>query len=310
MKIVHSLAIPLVAGSLTIAFCACNDKLDRKQSPAAKAAAEKETDRKLKVASFDYAFLSSADTIGAAAQFQTPPAAITAGTNKDWDKKIIRTASLSVEVKNYKAFNDMLRPLIKQDGGYIAQEEQVQDDYRIENNIVIKVPVDQFENAVQHLTATSGKITEKKITSEDVTGEYVDTKSDVVSKKKVRDRYLELLKLAKNIDEVLQVQQEINNIEAELEGAAGRIEYLGHASAFSTINLRFFQVINPAAAIETHPSFTTRVGNSFQSGMQWIGELLIVFITLWPLWLALAIVWFLVRKYKTSLAKNSKQLPS
>jgi hypothetical protein len=43
------------------------------------------------------------------------------------------------------------------------------------------------------------------------------------ARKKVRDRYIELLKQAKNMSEVLQVQNEINNTQVEVEGAAGRI---------------------------------------------------------------------------------------
>src|SRR5438477_10948695 len=56
-------------------------------------------------------------------------------TNPDWDKKIIKTASVNIEVKNYKSFNDLLHGSIKKYGGYIAEEEQNQTDYKIENTI-------------------------------------------------------------------------------------------------------------------------------------------------------------------------------
>ena len=53
----------------------------------------------------------------------------------DWDKKIIKTASLNLEVKDYNVFSASLREKIKGLGGYIAQEEQSQSDYKIENSI-------------------------------------------------------------------------------------------------------------------------------------------------------------------------------
>lgn len=45
------------------------------------------------------------------------------------------------------------------------------------------------------------------------------------AKMAVRDKYLQLLKQAKNIDETLQVQNEINGIQEDIEAANGRINY-------------------------------------------------------------------------------------
>ena len=53
----------------------------------------------------------------------------------DWDKKIIKTAALTLEVKDYKTFDHQLRGTIKQFGGYISQEEQNESAYKIENTL-------------------------------------------------------------------------------------------------------------------------------------------------------------------------------
>ena len=47
-----------------------------------------------------------------------------ANIKPDWDKKIIKTASLNAEVKDYNSYYSSLREKIKSVGGYIAQEEQ------------------------------------------------------------------------------------------------------------------------------------------------------------------------------------------
>lgn len=107
----------------------------------------------------------------------------------DWDKKIVKTASLNVEVKDYKNFSQQLSEKVKKYGGYISQEEQTQNDYQIQNSVVIKVPVDQFENAVNDLTKEVSKLNEKNISSEDVTTQLVDGKSRLEAKKQVRLRY-------------------------------------------------------------------------------------------------------------------------
>ena len=119
--------------------------------------------------------------------------------NPDWDKKIVKTADLNVEVKNFPSFTDRLHRAVKQSGGYIAQEQQTQSAYSIENTVSIKVPVDRFDDLLMQLPSDSDRLVEKKIGSEDVTMQLVDTKSRLETKKEVRERYLDLLKQARNM---------------------------------------------------------------------------------------------------------------
>ena len=201
-----------------------------------------------------------------------------------------------MEVKDYEKFSSTVRDITKRSGGYIAREDQHQSEYKLENVITIKVPVDRFDEAINLLAETNEKILERKIGSEDVTGEVVDTRSRMEAKKQVRERYLDLLKQAKNMNEILQVQTEINNIQVEIESAAGRVNYLTHSAALSTIELTYFQVINPSAIIKENPSFGTRMVNSLYDGAKWVGELLLLMLTFWPLFAVLGTVWFFVRK--------------
>ena len=214
----------------------------------------------------------------------------------DWDKKIIKNAFINIEVKDYKVFNTAIREKTRLLGGYIAMEEQGHSEYKIENVMTIKVPVDQFDNAVSEFTIGSEKLIEKKITSEDVTSQVVDTKSRLEAKKQIRIRYLDLLKLAKNMEEILNVQQEINGIQEDIESASGRLQYLGNASRYSTIHLTCFQVLDPSAKNINELRFGTKLWTSFRNGWHWVGEVLIGIITIWPLFVIGFICWIIYRR--------------
>ena len=220
--------------------------------------------------------------------------------NPDWDKKIIKTATLKLEVKDFKTYNADVHKTVKQFGGYIAQEEQNLTDEKSETVISIKVPVEQFETMMNQLPGADVKVLEKKITTEDVTGEVVDTKSRLEAKKQMRLKYLEFLKQSKNMEEVLQVQGEVNNIQEEIESAAGRVEFLSHQSAFSTINLTFFQPLAGYKPADETPSFLTRISNAFKTGGAWIAELFIGLISIWPLLLIISVLYFSWKKIKRS----------
>ncbi|HEY6062761.1 MAG TPA: DUF4349 domain-containing protein [Chitinophagaceae bacterium] len=225
--------------------------------------------------------------------------------NPDWDKKIIKNASLNLEVKDYKSFYASFREKVRSLGGYVAQEEQTQSDYKIENTLVIKVPVDQFDNALALLTSNVEKINERKISSQDVTAEFVDTKSRMEAKKQVRQRYMDLLKQAKNMDEILSVQSEINAIQEEIESAAGRIEYLGHSSSFSTINLTYYQVLNSSAKDNSKPSFGTKIIDAFKTGSGWIADLFIGLVSIWPLFLLAFVLIIVYKKIKPAKPRQA-----
>jgi len=225
--------------------------------------------------------------------------------DKNWDKKIIKTANLEIEISDFKKYYSELRDKVRNHGGYIAEEEQTRDDYKIQTRVSIKVPVDQFENALTVITDKVEKINERKISSQDVTTEYVDTRSRMESKKQVRQRYLDLLKQARNMEEILNVQSEINDIQEEIESATGRIEYLGHASTFSSINLVFFQVLNPQAKSDDNPSYGNKIIHAFKTGWNWVSDIIVGMISIWPFFIILAILVAYFKRMKWSRVKQA-----
>ena len=225
--------------------------------------------------------------------------------NPDWDKKIVKNASLTLEVKNFHSFNQELHKKIREVGGYIAQEDQNTSEYKMENTVTIKIPVAQFDETLLNLPSDSDKIVEKKIRSEDVTMEVVDTKSRMEAKRAVKERYLDLLKQAKNMDDIIKVQQEIDGVQEEIEGASGRVNYLGHAAAFSTINLSYYQVLDPAALNKPEPGFLHRLGEGIADGWNRVSDVLIALISLWPLWCLIGLSWAGYRRWKISGRKKT-----
>lgn len=226
----------------------------------------------------------------------------------DWDKKIVKTASLNAEVNDYKSFSQKLSEKIKRYGGYISQEEQSQSDYQIQNSVIIKIPVDQFDEAINDLTKDVSKLNDKHISSEDVTIQLADGKARLEAKKQVRLRYLELLKQAKNMEEILTVQKEINDIQEDIELVNVRINTLGHQSAMSTINLTYFQIIdaNAKADKEKQASFPDKVKEAFANGWYWIEELFVGLISIWPLLIAISLgIWLLRKKQMPKLNTKS-----
>lgn len=225
-------------------------------------------------------------------------------TYVDWDKKIIKTANLTLECTDYKAFNTDIHTRLKQYGAYVAQEQQEESDYKISNTISIKVPVAQFESLVNSLNGNGIKMITKNITSEDVTGEYVDTKSRLAAKEAVRAKYFDLLKQARTMDDILKMQDVINGIQEDIEAGAGRVNYLQHASAYSTINITYYQYLNGSTGSEENPGFFSQMSESFKTGSSIISNIILFAISIWPLLIAVTVLIIYIRKRKPIFSNN------
>ncbi|WP_207493675.1 DUF4349 domain-containing protein [Aridibaculum aurantiacum] len=224
--------------------------------------------------------------------------------NQDWDKKIIKTAHVRLELKDYNQFNTAIHNNIRRYGAYISQEQQNDNSYKIENILTIKVPVEHFETIMNTLGGDGIKVWERRINTEDVTGEIVDTKARIVAKQQVRDKYYDLLKQAKNMKEILEVQNEINELQESIESATGRVAFLGKQAAYSTIHLTYFQTLSEQLPQDEPNSFFSKLVQAFENGAAIVSGFVLLMITIWPIVLLLAVIFFWRRSFKRILLKR------
>jgi hypothetical protein len=219
----------------------------------------------------------------------------------DWEKKIIRNADLSLEVKDFRQAGSSINEVIRLSGGYIASSTQQQLDDQLRNEMTIRVPREKFDLLVEQLSAYANTILQKNITSQDVTEEYVDTKSRITTKEKMLARYYDFLQQAKKIDEVLEVQDHINDIQEGIDQATGRVNYINHQSVLSTIHLLFFQKIAPVKGPGDSPRFTSLFAQNLNEGWRLMQSILLFLIRFWPLYLFGFIAWWMIRRNKKTV---------
>ena len=222
-------------------------------------------------------------------------------TNPEWDKKLVKTAFLKLEVKDYNLYNSGLPEIIKKNGAYIASEENNYRDGFTETTVTVKVPVIQFEALLNELNTKNCKIIERNINTDDVTTELVDTKARLETKKEMRLKYLEFLKQSKNMTEILQVQAEINSIQEEIESASAHIQALGQQAAYSTINLTYYNGNFSIYDHEPKAPFVSRLWASFKNGAGFFADMIIGLVGLWPLWMGGILLLIILRKSKPLL---------
>lgn len=225
-------------------------------------------------------------------------------TFENWDKQIIKTANLTVEVNDYKKFKQNLQQAVTNLGGFIADEEQVLTNNHYQTTATLRVPVAYFNKLIDFFDNDSISIIQKKISSSDVGAEMVDVAARMEAKKQIKQQYVQLLQQAKNMEDVLHIQNEINAIQEQIEAAAGRKNYLNNATAFSTIFLTYSSKEITEAA--TTSSFANQATHAFSNGFSIVKGLLVFIINIWPFLIVGAVLLWLWRRKK--LVKKKQNL--
>jgi hypothetical protein len=225
----------------------------------------------------------------------------------DIQQMLIKNASLRFEVKKYDEARKNILNIIKTSNAYVANESESRNDYKISNTMNIRVPQSDFDNLVDSIISQCKNLDERSINVRDVTEEYVDTDSRLKAKREIENRYLEILKKAQNVKEILEVEQKLGGIREEIESAEGRLKYLSHQVAFSTINLMFYQNTNTIAT--SRLGFFSRTFSAFVSGWNGLTEFVIGLVSIWPfLIIVTGISVLIIRLIKRRKKKGSPQI--
>ena len=227
-------------------------------------------------------------------------------SNTTIDKKIIKTAYISIEVENYLDERKLIDTSLKECNAYIVNENLQNTESQISNSINIKVPANQFDNLLDKLSKIAKKVDYQNIETKDVTEEYIDIETRLANSRKVEQTYLRLLRRTNTIEDILKIEQKLSEIRTDIESTEGRLKYLNHQVSFSTISLNVYQNLEYKYNPENTQSFFQRLKRSISMGWNGIVTFFLFLIRLWPLWILLAIGFYLW-KYVVKTRKERKK---
>ena len=151
-----------------------------------------------------------------------------------------------------------------------------------------------------------GAVENKKITTDDVTAEHADVAARLRTKRAVEQRYVALLSQAKKIQDILDIEEKIGQVREEIESTESRLKTLNDEVAYSTITLTCYQVLPQSTPDAPVVSFGSRLLESVYDGWSMLTSLVIGAVTIWPLWLLGAAIWWAVRRWRRNRQLNKQ----
>ena len=197
--------------------------------------------------------VGAAPTLAASAS----PAAKTGSTTR----KIVRQAELELEVAAPGTTQTAIERLAEQHGGYVvsaARDTDTGSAVNVRVTLVVRVPQAELTATIAELKRMGRGTGSERITSDDVTDEYVDLVARAASQKQLEEQYLEILKRAVTVKDAMEVQKELADVRTEIERMQGRQQLLDKESAFSTLTVHLSTAVPQIAVSASDFGSTAR----------------------------------------------------
>jgi len=206
------------------------------------------------------------------------------------ERKIIKQGEIRFGTADVNKTKSFILQTVQELNGYITKENAFDYSDKLEHRLIIRVPAGKFDLLLTKISESVDKFDSKNIDALDVTEEYIDIEARIKTKKELQSRYIELLKKATKVDEILNIEKEIGNLQTEIESVEGRMNYLKDKIAFSTLTVSYYQKT-------TSPfGFSSKLVEGFENGWSVFLWFIIGLSYLWVFILAIVAIYLIVRQ--------------
>ncbi len=152
------------------------------------------------------------------------------------ERKVISTASVSLEVEAVQDAVDQVRIIAESVGGFVEHLDSGGGPLRQRAAMTIRVPQEEFSPALARIEAL-GSVQSTSQGSEDVSERFIDLKARLSSALREEKSLLALLERANAVSEVLAIERELARVRSEIERFQGQLNFLERRIALATITV-------------------------------------------------------------------------
>lgn len=209
-------------------------------------------------------------------------------------QKIIKEASLRFETNDLQDTFNQIQTAIAANKASIQNDSEGKDYDNVYRNLTVRVPSQNFDSFINAISKGVSYFERKDITSQNVTEQYIDLKTRLKTKRKLEERYLQILQKATKISEILEIEKQISAIREEIEAKEGQLKYLESRVSESTVTIEFYKTIAQKEGVKA--SYGSKIWAAIQSGFFSLSEFLISIISLWPFIILFCVFAYFIRK--------------
>lgn len=201
----------------------------------------------------------------------------------DVDRKVIKTANLDLETKQFGNTIHKLENSVTDYSGFIESNHVTGTSISIKHPTVstegsqsrsaqysIRIPTLQLNEYLDKLSKI-GNVISKTISTEDISNQYIDTEKRLNSLNIQEERLIKLLKKSGTLKDIIELEKELTNVRYEIESLTATKKQFDSLVDYSTINLSIIEV---STMTDTTPPKTMndRISAQFKQNIEFISN--------------------------------------
>lgn len=260
-----------------------------------------------------YAMASSPETASAyGADGSTNSALLTSGEVESRDAaqsdsaKIIYTANLSLESKDYDAAVAALNTALADADGYLeSSNESTYNGSSRSLSLTLRVPQDSYQSFLT-AAAQAGNLVSKSEQADDVTSQYIDLEARISNLTAQRTRLQELQASAETLSDLLDIESSLSDVQYQLESYQSQLDWYSRQVECCTVYLSLEEVQTYTPVEE---GFGSRIQNALREGwsgfVETVQSVAVFLVGHWPFLVVGAVCGVIF--YKVRHPKHKKQ---
>lgn len=216
-----------------------------------------------------------------------------------FDRKIVRTGTMQLVVTDAPAAVQRLQSLAQSLGGYVESSNLTQVGETMNGSVKLRVPAARFDEARSGARAIGLRVQSESVEATDVTRQFVDLEASLRNFRAEEAQYLEIMKRAGKIEDVLQVAEHLSDVRGRIEQTQGELNLLSHQVDMSTLTITLIaQAEARVAGLEWRPLYNAR--RAFRDLLQGLADYadtmvgILIYLPLIFVWIATVLFFALV----------------
>ena len=197
--------------------------------------------------------------------------------------KIIYTASLTLETRDYDAARAALDTALSDADGYLeSSSESTGSDNTRSASLTLRVPQSSYDSFLA-AAAQAGSVTYQSQQAEDVTTQYLDIEARLANLTAQRTRLQELQAEADTLSDLLEIESSLSDVQYQIESWQSQLDWYSRQVECCTIYVTLDEV---ETLTPTDTSFAARLAGALQNGwanfVSGAQSAVVVLIGYWP----------------------------
>ncbi|MBO7355151.1 MAG: DUF4349 domain-containing protein [Lachnospiraceae bacterium] len=241
----------------------------------------------------------------------------------DTSRKLITTANVDIETKEFdKLFNDV-EAYVKANGGYLESINTYNgsryhgDIVERHANLTVRIPAEKLDAFMEEI-GNAGNITSRTQNVEDITLTYVDLEAHKKTLQEEEARLNEFLREAESIEDMIYIEDRLANIRYQLESMESQLRTYDNKVNYSTIYLNINEVVEYTPVVYEEPTVSERMKEGFLDTVddikEWFQDFAvwvvtnIIYLIIWAVVIFALVKWILYMASDKRAARKAAKL--